>query len=90
MYFDLNILQTINICNIQQLIVLYCHTFFTQLSLTEPVEPLDYEEFLTQHMNILNRDPLKHILDFPPTDVAVKIIPRKIRTIEHVVPKENM
>nr|XP_014087312.1 dedicator of cytokinesis protein 7 isoform X2 [Bactrocera oleae] len=60
------------------------------LSLTEPVEPLDYEEFLTQHMNILNRDPLKHILDFPPTDVAVKIIPRKIRTIEHVVPKENI
>ncbi|EDW04302.1 GH11724 [Drosophila grimshawi] len=57
------------------------------LSLTEP---LDYEEFLTQHMNIINRDPLKHILDFPQGDVSVKIIPRKIRTIDHIIPKENI
>uniref|UniRef100_A0A1B0BZM0 Dedicator of cytokinesis protein 7 n=1 Tax=Glossina palpalis gambiensis TaxID=67801 RepID=A0A1B0BZM0_9MUSC len=60
------------------------------LSLTEPVEPLDYEEFLNQHMNILNRDPLKHILDFPPADVTVKTVPRKIRTLEHITPEENI
>ncbi|XP_065358004.1 dedicator of cytokinesis protein 7 isoform X2 [Calliphora vicina] len=59
------------------------------LSLTEPVEPLDYEEFLNSHINTINRDPLKNILDFPPGDVTVKTIPRKIRTIEHIVPKES-
>ncbi|XP_030380516.1 dedicator of cytokinesis protein 6 isoform X2 [Scaptodrosophila lebanonensis] len=64
--------------------------YSSTLSLTEPVEPLDYEEFLTQHMSILSRDPLKHILDFPQGDVTVRIIPRKIRTTEHVVPKENI
>lgn len=53
-------------------------------------EPLDYEEFLSQHMNIINRDPLKHILDFPQEDVNVKTIPRKIRTIDHILPKEHV
>lgn len=57
------------------------------LSLTEP---LDYEEFLNQHINIINRDPLKHILDFPQGDIAIKTIPRKIRTIDHILPKENI
>ncbi|EDW10995.1 dedicator of cytokinesis protein 6 isoform X2 [Drosophila mojavensis] len=57
------------------------------LSLTEP---LDYEEFLIQHMNIINRDPLKHILDFPQGDVSIKTIPRKIRTIDHIIPNENI
>lgn len=61
-----------------------------KLSLTEPVEPLDYEEFLNSHISTINRDPLKNILDFPPGDVIVKTIPRKIRTIEHIVPKENL
>ncbi|EDW71168.1 uncharacterized protein Dvir_GJ16211, isoform A [Drosophila virilis] len=57
------------------------------LSLTEP---LDYEEFLIQNINIINRDPLKHILDFPQGDVSVKTIPRKIRTVEHIIPKANI
>ncbi|EDV30788.1 uncharacterized protein Dana_GF14871, isoform A [Drosophila ananassae] len=55
-----------------------------------PTEPLDYEEFLAQHANIIHRDPLKHILDFPQGDVTVKIIPRKIRTVDHIVPSENL
>ncbi|XP_016979393.1 dedicator of cytokinesis protein 7 isoform X2 [Drosophila rhopaloa] len=55
-----------------------------------PTEPLDYEEFLSQHMNIINHDPLKHILDFPYGDVTVKVIPRKIRTVDHIIPIENL
>lgn len=58
--------------------------------LSEIVEPMDFEEFLASNLNVLQRDPLKTILDFPPNDVSVKTIPRKIRTVEHVVPKENM
>ncbi|KAL5279484.1 DOCK6 family protein [Megaselia abdita] len=60
------------------------------ISLSEIVEPLDFEEFLASNLNVLQRDPLKTILDFPPNDVSVKTIPRKIRTIEHIVPKENI
>lgn len=41
-------------------------------------------------MSIINRDPLKHILDFPQEDVNVKTIPRKIRTIDHILPNEHM
>ncbi|XP_055386415.1 dedicator of cytokinesis protein 7 [Condylostylus longicornis] len=62
----------------------------SSISLNELVEPLDYEEFLIQHSNTVCRDPLNYLLDFPPNDVQVKILPRKIRTVEHIIPKENI
>lgn len=61
-----------------------------KISLCEIVEPLDYEDFLIQHSNLLCRDALRSILDFPHADVQVKVIPRKIRTVEYIVPKEDM
>lgn len=61
-----------------------------QISLTELVEPIDYEDFLQQHSSVINRDPLRNILDFPSGDVQVKTIKRKIRTIEPIVPVEVM
>ncbi|EDW80222.1 uncharacterized protein Dwil_GK21076 [Drosophila willistoni] len=60
------------------------------LSTISLTDPIDYEDFLGQHMNLIHRDPLKNILDFPPGDVTVKTIPRKIRTVDHIVPKENI
>lgn len=54
------------------------------------MEPLDYEDFLIQHSNLICRDALRNVLDFPPCDVQVKIVPRKIRTIDYVVPKEEL
>lgn len=65
-----------------------CHP--TQISLSEIVEPLDYEDFLIQHSSLLCRDALRNILDFPPADVVVRTIPRKIRTVDYVMPKEEM
>lgn len=62
----------------------------TQVSLSELVDPIDYEDFLQQHANLINRDPMRHILDFPPSDVQMKTIERKIRTTEPVIPKENL
>lgn len=61
-----------------------------KVSLTELVDPIDYEEFLQHHYNLISRDPLRHILDFPPCDVQMKRIDRKIRTIEPIVPKESL
>lgn len=68
----------------------YKHLCAVKVSLSELVEPIDYEEFLQQHSNIISRDPLRHILDFPPCDVQIKRIDRKIRTTEPIVPKENL
>lgn len=54
------------------------------------VEPLDYEDFLAQHRMLIERDPLNSILDFPIGDVEVAILGRYIRTLEPVVPEENL
>ncbi|XP_035782880.1 dedicator of cytokinesis protein 7-like [Anopheles albimanus] len=62
----------------------------SSISLCDLVEPIDYEEFLAQHFNLLQKDSLRSILDFPSNDVQVKIVPRKIRTINHQVPKEPL
>ncbi|XP_058798618.1 dedicator of cytokinesis protein 7 [Phymastichus coffea] len=64
--------------------------FSSTMSLCEVVEPLDYEEFLAQHQAVLDRDPLKAILDYPPNDVELRVIKRKIRTEEPVVPAESL
>ncbi|XP_061934172.1 dedicator of cytokinesis protein 7 isoform X2 [Apis cerana] len=64
--------------------------FSSTMSLCEVLEPLDYEEFLAQHQSVLDRDPLKSILDFPPGDVELKVVTRKIRTEEPIVPHESL
>ena len=51
----------------------------------EGVEPIDYEEFVSQQSE---RDPLGWVLEFPEDDIEVNLVPRKIRTEEHVVPEE--
>lgn len=57
--------------------------------LSDVVEPLDFEEFLQQHQDLADRDAISELLDFPPDDVEVGILPRKCRTIEPVVPEEK-
>ena len=57
----------------------------TIVSEPEAVDPIDYEEFVSQQSE---RDPLAQVLDFPEDDIEVNLVPRKIRTEEHVVPEE--
>nr|XP_018911108.1 PREDICTED: dedicator of cytokinesis protein 7 [Bemisia tabaci] len=52
------------------------------------VDPLDFEEFITQHQSIVEKDLLRPLLEFPSHDVELCIVPRKIRTQEPQVPKE--
>ncbi|XP_075219096.1 dedicator of cytokinesis [Lycorma delicatula] len=63
-----------------------------QLSLSpyDTVEPLDYEEFIQQHQLLIDRDPLRYILDFPPNDIEVCVLTRKVRTQVPIVPKEPL
>ena len=54
------------------------------------VEPLDYEDFVSQRHRLGERDPLAHLLEFPKDDLDVKVLPRKVRTMGHVMPEEPM
>ncbi|KAK0179557.1 hypothetical protein PV327_005299 [Microctonus hyperodae] len=65
-------------------------SFSSMISLCENIDPLDYEDFLVQHQSIIERDPLRSILDFPQTDIELKVIKRKLRTEEPVVPLESL
>lgn len=51
------------------------------------VEPVDYEEFLKFHQSIIDRDPLRHLLQFPIDDIEVKTLQKKSRTVVPVVPE---
>ncbi|KAL0280011.1 UNVERIFIED_CONTAM: hypothetical protein PYX00_001439 [Menopon gallinae] len=60
----------------------------TSISLNDVVEPLDYEDFILQHRDLIDRDPLRHIFQFPENDIEVNIIPRSIRTEKPITPEE--
>jgi dedicator of cytokinesis protein 6/7/8 len=62
--------------------------FIHQITSSEVVEPVDYEDFLQQHQGMVSRDPLRDVLEFPEGDVEVGIVPRKIRTEMLVVPED--
>lgn len=57
---------------------------------SDVVDPLDYEEFMSQHQLLIDRDPLRNILDFPSNDIVVCEVPRKVRTQELPMPKESL
>ena len=58
------------------------------------VEPLDYEEFVTQQQRLIRGQVSAGnnniLVDFPPDDIEVNVVPRKIRTLGHVLPEEPM
>ncbi|CAH1183209.1 unnamed protein product [Phaedon cochleariae] len=58
--------------------------------MTEVVEPLEFEEFLNGYQNLIDRDPLRAILDIPPGDVEVDIIERPLRTLHSIVPEDKI
>ena len=60
------------------------------MSLSDIVDPLDYEEFIQHNHFLVDRDPLHNVLDFPSNDIEVGIFPRKIRTLEPIMPEEKM
>lgn len=54
------------------------------------IEPYDFEDFLLQYQVLIDKDPLRNILDVPPGDLEVQTIERPIRTIKQIIPEENM
>lgn len=58
--------------------------------MNDSAEPMDYEDFLCQYQLLIDRDPLRLILDFPYGDVDLEVIKRPIRTLRAIIPEENM
>ncbi|KAL1514145.1 hypothetical protein ABEB36_003452 [Hypothenemus hampei] len=54
------------------------------------VEPLDFEEFVNAYQLVIDRDPLRPILDVPAGDVQVDIIERPLRTLRPILPEEKL
>ncbi|KAG8196069.1 hypothetical protein JTE90_007809 [Oedothorax gibbosus] len=65
-------------------------TFQGKVPITDIVEPLDFEEFLDQHRDKIESDPFRHMLDFPEDDIEIGIVPHKCRTLEHIVPDDEV
>ncbi|XP_017773052.1 PREDICTED: dedicator of cytokinesis protein 7 [Nicrophorus vespilloides] len=52
------------------------------------IDPIEFEDFLSQYQLLVDRDPLRSILDIPPGDVNIDVIQRPIRTLKPIVPEE--
>ncbi|XP_066258807.1 dedicator of cytokinesis protein 7 [Euwallacea similis] len=53
-------------------------------------DPLDFEEFLSAYQLVIDRDPLRSILDVPQGDVQVDLIDRPLRTLQPILPEERL
>ncbi|GFS94716.1 dedicator of cytokinesis protein 7 [Nephila pilipes] len=66
------------------------HTITGKNAVTDVVDPLDFEEFLDQHRDQIEYDPFRHMLDFPEDDLEIGILPHKCRTLEHIIPDDEV
>lgn len=53
------------------------------------VDPPDFEEVVEQQRYIMDRDPIRHLLEYPDDDLEVRLVPRKCRTIAPIVPEHG-
>lgn len=60
----------------------------TSLTLNDVVEPIDYEDFIIQNKDAIEKDPLRESFKFPTNDIEVKVVPRSIRTETPIIPEE--
>lgn len=58
------------------------------LEKTKIVEPLDYENVITQRKTQIYSDPLRDLLMFPMEDISISVISRQRRTVQSTVPED--
>ncbi|TEA32453.1 hypothetical protein DBR06_SOUSAS24810010, partial [Sousa chinensis] len=56
---------------------------------TKVVEPLDYENVITQRKTQIYSDPLRDLLMFPMEDISISVISRQRRTVQSTVPEDG-
>lgn len=52
------------------------------------VDPLDFEQFLIKHKTVLQNDPQRELLLYPPDDISQVVLPRRNRTLLSTIPPE--
>ncbi|KAJ8254018.1 hypothetical protein COCON_G00206300 [Conger conger] len=57
--------------------------------LTEVVEPVDFEEYLSSHAPAVEPGPLRQLLDFPSDDLELLLQERECTTLEPAQPEEE-
>lgn len=57
---------------------------------SDTLEPLDYEDVLSENATANDKDPLKSLLSFPLDDLQIYLLPRQCRTLTLVVPPEPL
>ncbi|KAL1490945.1 hypothetical protein ABEB36_011614 [Hypothenemus hampei] len=50
------------------------------------VDPIDFEQFLIKHRTILQNDPQRELLLYPPDDISQVLLPRRCRTMASTIP----
>ena len=60
-----------------------------QIPLCDVVEPLDFEELVAVYQSLLERDPLRQILEFPFDSIQLKDVRRCVRTLAPVIPEHG-
>ncbi|XP_067007867.2 dedicator of cytokinesis protein 9 [Anabrus simplex] len=58
----------------------------TVLAKPQLVEPVDFETFILKNKTLLQNDPQRELLLYPPDDVSQVVLPRRFRTTTHSVP----
>lgn len=53
---------------------------------SDVVDPLNFEKYLTDHSDLISKDAHKDLLAFPPDDIEVCLVGRKIRTGRPILP----
>ncbi|KAM6456332.1 dedicator of cytokinesis protein 7 isoform 3-T3 [Liasis olivaceus] len=61
----------------------------TTVPLTEPVDPVDLEDYLLTHPLAVDSGPMRDLFEFPPDDIEVIYSPRECRTLVSAVPEES-
>lgn len=51
------------------------------------MEPIDYEKYVVNNRGDMEKDPLKPVLLFPPDDIELAEIAKKISTVEPTKPE---
>jgi len=63
--------------------------FVYKIPLCDVVEPPDFEELVALYQSLIERDPLRQILEFPIDSVHLEHVRRCVRTLAPVIPEHG-
>lgn len=59
------------------------------MPLTEVVEPVDFEEYVSSHAPVPEPGPLRQLMEFPSDDLELILQDRECTTLEPALPEEE-